>query len=187
MVFLAMKLMLWFVSQLHVSKIEKPYSVVCGFMHNFISITILCVTHHCLWGFCIPASCMNSLYLSSMAGWCRPEPLPPLCSVPLSLPCFLPISAFLPHSAPFFLPLCLLSALLTTSLLQLSLLHASIGFAWWFRPCWLALYFSSFLLTYNFPIVYISLLSKNINKQENTIWNSIRSELLIDSGDINKQ
>jgi len=39
-------------------KTDKPYSVVCGFMDNHISIAILHATHCCLWGSQIPSGCM---------------------------------------------------------------------------------------------------------------------------------
>jgi len=44
----------------YAEKTDKPYSVVCGFMRNCISIAILRATHRCLRGSRIPSGCMSS-------------------------------------------------------------------------------------------------------------------------------
>jgi len=44
----------------YAEKTDKPYSVVCGFMRNRISIAILRATHRCLQGSRIPSGCMSS-------------------------------------------------------------------------------------------------------------------------------
>jgi len=44
----------------YAEKTDKPYSVVCGFMRNRISIAILRATHRCLRGSRIPSGCMSS-------------------------------------------------------------------------------------------------------------------------------
>jgi len=45
---------------IYAEKTDKPFSVVCGFMHNWICIAILQTTHCCLWGSHIPSGCMSS-------------------------------------------------------------------------------------------------------------------------------
>jgi len=44
----------------YAEKTDKPYSEVCGFMRNRISIAILRATHRCLRGSRIPSGCMSS-------------------------------------------------------------------------------------------------------------------------------
>jgi len=44
----------------YAKKTEKPYSVICDFMHNCISIAILCATNCCLQGSHILSGCMSS-------------------------------------------------------------------------------------------------------------------------------
>jgi len=89
---LAMKLILWFLAKLAFTYAEitdKPYSVACGFMNNHISIVILWATHHCFQGW-IPSGCMAEYSPSSMAEWCRFEPVPS-------------ITSFFPFVFPFYL------------------------------------------------------------------------------------
>jgi len=79
---------------------DTPYLVACGFMNNHISISILWAIHHCFQGW-IPSGCMAEFSPSSMAEWCRFEPVPSLTS--FSLLYFLSTCFFLAF-AGFFLP-----------------------------------------------------------------------------------
>jgi len=78
-----------------VCNIGKPYSVICGFMHNCISIAILHATHHCLSLMHCPVSCMSVLHPSAV--WCRSQLVYPQYFYPcaLSIP-FLWLPSLLP-------------------------------------------------------------------------------------------
>jgi len=100
-------------------EIDKNYSVVCGFICNCIAI--LHATGCCLWGANIPSTgCEFSS--SSMAGCCRPGPVPsinpPFPFVSPSLHTY--FSPLLASSLPFF---CMLSVLYPTCYWLFSCLH----------------------------------------------------------------